>query len=160
MICNCKTQCNLCRCGMAEGERRKADAIGLLAAHRESAIRRIQRAFLDSLLSKGETTTDAVSDATPLEVRKNCVGAAVNHLAKAKLISFVCFAISTRPDRHACPVRVWRLGDRGEVLQWLAAHPDLPDPDKSEGAAASQRVLFPVNQETATPTGEAAGAAM
>jgi len=155
MNCNCKTKCNSCRC---EGERRKADAIGLLAAHRESAIRRIQRAFLDTLLRKSEATTDAVSDATPLEIRKNCVGAAVNHLARAKLISFVCFAVSTRPDRHACPVRVWRLGQREKVLRWLATHPELSDPDKTEGVAvARQGSLF--DQENATPAAGTTGVA-
>jgi hypothetical protein len=39
MKCTCKTKCNPCRCGTAEGERLKADALALLEARRECYVR-------------------------------------------------------------------------------------------------------------------------
>jgi len=45
--------------------------------------------------------------------------------------------------------------------QWLRDYPDLPDPtDDDRGAGKRQGVLFNLTQETATPTGAAAGAAL
>lgn len=141
------TTCSVCYprdCGQAEGERRKDAAIGLLAIHREAWVRKIQRDFVRVLLQKGEATSDEVSDNTPLAVRKSCLGAAVNHLSRASVIKFVRFTISARPDRHACPTRVWRIADRGKALRWLSAHPDLPDPlDADQGERATvQTTMF------------------
>ncbi len=125
-----------------EGERLKADAVDLVAAHREAEIRRIQRRFLTELLAKGESTTDAVSDATPAAIRRACLGAAANHLARAGLIEFVQFTISTRPDRHACPIRLWRLADREAAEKWLVDHPDLSGPAVVGQGGGEQGKLF------------------
>jgi hypothetical protein len=40
---------------------------------------------------------------------------------------------------HARPIAVWALIDRDAALAWLAAHPDLPDPDDGE---PMQRTLW------------------
>jgi hypothetical protein len=44
------------------------------------------------------------------------------------------------------------------AVRWLVNHPDLPDPGADQGDG-HQRVLLDLHQETATPTGDAAGAA-
>jgi hypothetical protein len=148
MNCNCETRCHPCNCGGAiEGESRRDAAINLQATHHESQMIQIQRRFLTELLEGGDSTTDSVSDSTPLAYRRSCLGAATNHLAKAGLIEFVRFTKSTRPDRHSNPTRVWRLTDRDAAIRWLADHPAPNDPD---GAKGSQGVLFSLTQETAT----------
>ena len=163
MTCNCKSKCNRCRCDAAESERLKADALTLLETRREAVIRRGQRALLDTLLCSGVATADDVRDLVELPpgIGPKCFGAVPPPLARAGIIRANGFSKTCRPTAHARPLTVWILADRDAAVRWLRNHPDLPDPiDQSEGAAGSQRVLFPFTQETATPTGIAAGAAL
>jgi len=60
MNCHCNLPCGSCRCGMAEGERRKADALAVLADRREALVRRAQRALLAVLLETDAATADDV----------------------------------------------------------------------------------------------------
>lgn len=132
--------------GRREGERRKDESLGLLRVHRELWIRRVQRNFLKSLLRDGPSTSDAVSDETPGKIRRNCLGAAINHLARLGLIESVGYAVSTRPERHACVVRVWRILDAAKAESWLATHPDLADP--AADVPTAQQTLFFVDEST------------
>jgi len=162
MTCNCKTKCNPCRCGKAEGERLKADALALSEARREVYVRRGRRAMLEVLLRSGTATADDVYAAVELPPRidPRCLGSVPGVLGYARIIRAAGFVRSARPERHASWLQVWELVDRPAAERWLLDHPDLPDPDEGEGAADSQRVLFPLTQETATPTAGTAGAAL
>jgi hypothetical protein len=144
----------------AEGERRKADALVLLAARRETTIRRAQRALLRALLESGTATADDVRAAVELPpgINPKLFGAVPSTLARAGIIRRAGYATTGRPAAHARPVSVWTLADRDAAVRWLADHPDLPDLDDDQ-AGLHQGLLFD-NQETATPTGATAGAAL
>jgi hypothetical protein len=159
---NCAHKCNPCKCGAIEGERRKLDAFAVLTANREAVIRRAQRALLTVLLETGSATADDVRELVELPpgINAKCFGAAPGVLARAKIIRADGFAKTCRSVGHARPVTVWALADRPAAERWLRNHPDMPPPQESEGAAASQRVLFPVTTNEPTPTVAAAGAGM
>ena len=80
-------------------------------------------------------------------------------LARAGLIRRADFAKSGRAERHASYIGVWELLNREAAERWLRNHPDLPDPADADQGDQRQGVLFDP-QETATPTGDAAGAAL
>lgn len=145
--------------GHAAGEARKLDALAMLADRREAVVRRAQRALLAALLEAGSATVDDVRAAVelPAGVGPKCFGGAPGALARAGIIRADGFAKTCRPTAHARPVTVWQLADRAAAVRWLADHPDRPAAD--DGAPASQGMLFDPYQETATPTGTAAGAA-
>ena len=145
----------------AEGERRKADALALLAARRETTIRRAHRALLAALLRSGVATADDVRAAVELPpgINPKLFGAVPSTLARAGIIRRAGYATTGRPAAHARPVTVWALVDRAAATRWLADHPDLGDLDDDDQAGLHQGLLFD-NQETATPTGTAAGAAL
>jgi hypothetical protein len=162
MKCDRKTLCNPCRCGTAEGERRKADAFALLEARRECYVRRGRRALLAVMLDgDGTATADDVRNAVELpgDLDPRCFGSVPGVLARAGLICRAEFAQSGRAERHASYIGVWELVNREAAERWLWNHPDLPDPADVDLGDAVQRVLFPI-QEAATPTGDTAGAAL
>jgi hypothetical protein len=98
--------------GRAEGDRRRDTAHALLLLHRACLVRRVQRAYLDLLLT------------------------AVRTLAELRLIRRAGLTRSTRPEAHGRDLPLWEIADRSAVLAWLAANPDLPDPNPT------QRTLF------------------
>jgi hypothetical protein len=160
---NCNNQCNPCKCGVIEGERRKQDAFATLTANREAVIRRAQRALLTVLLETGSATADNVREQVelPAGINAKCFGAVPSPLARAGIIRADGFAKTCRPIGHARPVTVWALADRAAAERWLRNHPDMPDPDEGEGVAVSQRVLFPTNTANEpTPTAATIGAGM
>ncbi|MEN6407224.1 MAG: hypothetical protein ABFC77_12230 [Thermoguttaceae bacterium] len=161
MKCNCKIPCNPCRCGVAEGECRKADALAVLTANRETVIRRAQRALLAAILEAGSATADDVRALVELPpgIGPKCFGAVPSLLVRVGIIRADGFVKTCRPKAHARPVTVWTLVDRPAAERWLRDHPDMPDLEKSEGAAGSQGVLFSLTQETATPAAGTVGAA-
>lgn len=159
MNCNCKSPCGSCRCGMAEGERSKLDALALLEARREVYVRRGRRALLTAALRSGTATADDVRDAVelPPDLDPRCLGPVPGRLAYDGVICAAGFTRSARPERHAGWSQVWELADRAAAERWLRDHPDLPDPVDDQ-ATDRQGTLFDF-QETASPTGTAAGAA-
>jgi hypothetical protein len=160
MTCNCKTKYKPSRCGAADGEVRKAEAIALLADRRAVYVRQGQRALLKALLAAGTATADDVRNSLnlPPGIDPVCLGAVPSALARAGITCRDGFVPTCRPMAHARPLSVWRLADRAAALHWLADHPDLPDPDQSDEVAASQRLLFPTNT-TNEPGATAATAA-
>ena len=156
--------CSLCYPGRCpdECERLKVDALALLANRRAVYVRRGQRALLGAMLATGSATADTVRDVVdlPAGIDPVCLGAVPTSLARARIIYRDGYAPTSRPTAHARPLSVWRLADRDKARRWLADHPDLPDPGTdAPGADLRQGVLFD-QQETATPTGTAAGAAL
>jgi hypothetical protein len=152
---------NTRRADLCEGERRKAAAHNLLTDHREAVVRRAQRALLTVLLKTGTATADDVRELVelPAGIGPKCFGAVPSPLARAGIIQADGYTKTCRPEGHARPVTVWALADREAAERWLRNHPDLPDlADEDQGDRKHQGVLFSV-QETATPTGEAVGAA-
>lgn len=158
MNCHCKTPCDSCRCGMVEGERRKLDALAVLADRREALVRRAQRALLAVLLGTDAATADDVRQLVelPADVNPKLFGTVPGPLARAGIIRADGFQKTSRPTAHARPLTVWTLADRAAAERWLATHHERPHPvdDQSD----RQGTLFDF-QETATPTGTAAGAA-
>ena len=115
----------------SEGERRKRDAHARLRARRRLFVRRAQRALASVLLAVGRATIDAVRAAVPLppDIDPKLFGAVPGELARADVIRYDGFLRTTRAEAHARPVTVWALADRAAALDWLTAHPDLPDDD-------------------------------
>jgi hypothetical protein len=152
------------RCNCAEGERRKADALATLAKRREAVVRRAQRALLTVLLETGSATADDVRDLVdlPQGVDPKLFGAVPRPLGRAGIIRAAGVVKTCRPMAHARHITIWVLADRAAAERWLATHPEptdwTPDPADATGDGP-QRLLFPVTQETAMPTGDAAGAA-
>ena len=144
--------------GHLDGERRKSNALATLAERREVYVRRGRRALLRTLLDSGTATADDVRAAVKLPpgIDPKCFGSVPGALVRAEIIRAGGFGKTRRPVGHARPVTVWELVDRAAALQWLANHPDQPDPD--DNFPASQLSLFPVNTNNETsPTVAAAG---
>jgi hypothetical protein len=163
MTCNCKINCDPCKCGPVEGERRKQDAFATLTANREAVIRRAQRALLTVLLETGSATADDVRKLVelPLGIGPKCFGAVPLPLARAGIIFRDGYTPTSRPTAHARPLSIWRLADREAALRWLADHLDLPDPaDAKKETSDAQGRLFPITTNEPTPAVAAAGAGM
>lgn len=126
-----------------EGERRRDDAHAAITARRAHWVRFAQREFARCLLGEpAGATADRVSDLLPLAIRRHCLGAAVRGLAKAGVIVPTGKATSSRPTRHACTVRIWRIADPAAARRWADAHPLLADPE----SPAEQCLLFSVHE--------------
>ncbi len=147
MRCNCKTKCNPCRCGTVEGERLKADAFDLLAERRAVYIRRGQRALLAALQAMDTATVDDVRDLVnvPQGIDPVCLGAVPGPLVRAGIIWRAGYTPTCRPTAHARPLSVWAVVDRDAAMQWLADHPNLPDPGDDGQEPGTQATLFPLN---------------
>jgi hypothetical protein len=65
----------------------------------------------------------------PPGVRPVALGAVPGPLALAGIIHATGYATTRRAEAHARPVTVWALADHVAALDWLSAHPDLPDDD-------------------------------
>ena len=128
-----------------EGERRKADALALLAARWECFVRRGRRAMLAAMLAgDGTASADDVRAAVELPpgIDPRCFGSVAGRLAYDKIIRPAGFVRSTRPECHARWVQVWELADRQAAERWLATHPDLPDLADADQGDRRQGVLF------------------
>jgi hypothetical protein len=125
----------------AEGERRKLSSQALLEARRAVYVRRGRRALLSQLLAAGTATADDVRAAVELPpgLDPKLFGVVPGPLAEAGIIKPAGFAKTARPQAHGRPVLRWQLADRGAAVAWLAANPDLPEP---EADAPAQRTLF------------------
>lgn len=117
-----------------EGEARKGAAHRLLEAHRARLLRRGRRALLLHLLEHGTGTIDHVRAAVPVPPGVNpvAIGAVPGALAAAKIITRKNFTATERATAHARPVTVWALVDPDAARRWLAANPDLPDPEPDD----------------------------
>jgi len=137
-----------------EGECRKLSAFALLAARRGALIRRARRALLAVLIDRAEGTVDDVRTRVPLPdgLNPKLFGPVPGELVAAGIIAADGFIRSTRPQAHARPVQLWRLADREAALRWLAAHPDMPEPELKTDAT-----LFDLDTN-ATPGVPAPGA--
>jgi hypothetical protein len=115
--------------GRTEGERRRDAALQLLRDRRTVLVRRVQRACLTLLLDGRPSTTDPIRDQVPIPtgIDPRLVGAAVRGLAEPQLIRRAGLSRSSRPEAHGRDLPLWEIADRGAVLTWLAAHPDLPE---------------------------------
>ncbi len=114
---------------LAEGSILKDVALAMLAAARRVFVRRGRRALLLALLETGRATADTVYAKVkmPPDIDPRCLGAVPGPLAKAGIIRSVGFTKSSRRHRHASPIQVWQLVDRGAASEWLATHPDQPE---------------------------------
>ncbi len=145
-----------------EGQRLKADALALLESRREVYVNRGRRALLTVMLTgDGTATADAVRDLVTLPpgIDAKLFGTVPHRLAYDRIIVNAGRVKTARAVAHGRYVELWRLADRAAAEAWLRNHPDLPDPADVDQGDAVQRVLFPT-QETATPTGDTAGAAL
>ncbi len=127
--------------GLAEGLVRRAAALDLLTKRRAALVRQAQRALLLRLLDAGTATADDVRAAVSLPdgIGPRCFGAGPPLLAALGIIRGAGYTPTRRPEGHARPITVWALADRAAALEWLVAHPELPDP---EAASAAARTLF------------------
>jgi len=115
----------------AEGERRRDAALDLLRDRRAALVRHGARLLASRLLDAGTATMDDIAPEleTPPDLDRRLVGAIPSTLAKAGVAALTGYVRSTRPERHASVLGVWRLADRDAALAWLDANPDLPDAD-------------------------------
>ena len=114
-----------------DGERRKADALALLADRRAVYVRRGQRALLTAVLATGTATADDVRDSLKLPpgIDPVCLGAVPTALVRGR----IDLPGRLRPNSPANGSRAaadpsgdWRTATRPP--RWLADHPNLPDP--------------------------------
>lgn len=118
--------------GVIEGELRRDRAHAHLRRRRPELIRRVQRAFVTHLLRHGPSTIDPIRVRVPLPVGTDprLVGAAVRALAEDRIIESIGIEKSTRPAAHARKVERWALRDDDAAIAWLAANPELSEPDE------------------------------
>ncbi len=117
--------------GLAEGERRRDAATALLAETRAWLVRCGCRLFVRQLLKTGTATADDIARGvqTAPGIDRRLLGAVPLTLAKAGVAELDGYQRSTRPERHASVIAVWRLTDRAAALAWLDKNPPLPEPD-------------------------------
>lgn len=146
--------------GAAEGERRKQDRLDLLRARRAVYVRRGQRALLRRLVDAGTATADDVAAVVELpdDIDARCLGAVPGSLARWGLIQALSVDRSRRASRHASLQLTWGLADRDAALQWLAAHPDLPDSSNDDQDGERRQLTMTFDMET--PTDDAAGVSL
>lgn len=116
----------------SDGEASRDAALSRLRAFRPVLVRRIQRAFLRHLIDYGPDTSDTVRAVVPIPdgIDPRVVGAAVRALSTdGNLTVAVGREKSRRPQAHARGLDVWAVKDTTAALAWLAAHPELPDPE-------------------------------
>jgi hypothetical protein len=120
--------------GEAEGERHRDQALTLLRDRRAVLVRRVQRAFLELLLTAGPSTCDPVRAAVPIPrgTDPRLVGADCRALAELKLIHRAGLSRSTRPEAHCRDLPKWALSDPAAAADWLSKNPELPDPECQE----------------------------
>jgi hypothetical protein len=119
-----------------EGEAHKLEKTAHVRRHKLVATRRVQRGFVTRLMSTGQATTDDIRGSVNLPDACGTAvwGAAIQGLAKARLIRHRNYVTSSRPERHGCPIGSWELNvEHAEAEQWLRLHPDFPDPDEDNG---------------------------
>lgn len=115
--------------GRTEGERRKANQLDNLEAHREIYVNRGRRALLEKCLRDGFATADDVRAVElPEGMDPRCFGSVPRMLARAGIIARADFSKSARPERHASYIALWELRDAEAAREWLRHHPDIPDP--------------------------------
>lgn len=121
--------------GLTEGLRQKEASLALLAMRRAGLMRRAQRALLCELLARDRATVDDVRRVVlcPEGICPKVFGTMAGELARARIVEQDGFEKSTRPEAHARPVSVWRLVNRSAANDWLATHPELPEPETNEG---------------------------
>lgn len=119
---------------LAEGERRKDDILKTLSALRDSIINRARRVLLDKCLLDGIASADDVRAAVelPKGIDARCLGSVPGPLARAHIIRRADFSKSARPERHASYISEWEIADPEAARQWLATHPNRPDPAPPE----------------------------
>lgn len=96
---------------------------------RASLIRRARRAMLQYLLKgNAEATTDTVRDLVPSPpgIDARLYGAVAPGLRKDGIIQSAGMKPSKRG--HHRKIEVWSLLSEAKARQWLAAHPEIPDP--------------------------------
>jgi len=145
-----------------EGEAKKAEALALLEARREAFVRRGRRALLRALLDgDGTATADDVRDLVELPpgIDAKLFGTVPHRLAYDGIIRNAGRVKTTRAVAHGRWVELWQLADAAAAEHWLWEHPDLPDRADVDQGDAVQHVLFSIH-ETATPTGDTAGAVL
>ncbi len=125
--------------GVVYGELCRDAAIALLRDRRTVLVRRVQRAFLDYLLTHGPATVDPVRALVPIPraVDPRLVGAAVRALSVEGLVYRHGSERSTRSEAHARRLDVWAIAEPATALAWLTVNPELPDPEPV------QRTLWP-----------------
>ncbi len=142
----------------AEGERRKADALALLAARRELVVRRAQRALLRALESGTATADDVRAVELPLDIDPKVFGRCP-WLSRMPA-SFAALVTPRRADRPHTPAlspsgRSWR---RRRLR--LADHPDLGAPIRTwtlESPGDERCCLLPSSRNRNADVGTAAG---
>ena len=140
--------------GRAEGERRKQAKTEAVERRHAVLVRRVQRAFVEHLMANPSGTTDDIRDGVTIPEDSGSAfwGASVVNLARSRIIRPVAYVVSTRPERHACPIRAWSLAvDHDRARQWLDTHPDLADPEPSDDAEAATPTPFVERPASATP---------
>ena len=115
--------------GGAEGERRRDAAVALLAIRRAVRIRQGCRLLVRQLLRTGTATLDdiAAGISTAPGIDRRLLGAVPLTLARAGVAELAGYQRSTRPERHASVIAIWRLVDRAAAESWLAENPPLSE---------------------------------
>jgi len=106
-------------------------------------VNRGRRIMLQAMLRAGFATADDVYGllGLPSDIDPRCLGAVPKALASAGIIRAAGFVKSNRPQRNASYIRRWELVDRWAAVQWLAEHPDIPDPRPDGNGKARQLAL-------------------
>jgi len=111
------------------GERRRDAAVALLAIRRAVLVRQGCRLLVRQLLRTGTATVDdiAAEVSTAPGIDRRLLGAVPLTLARAGVAELAGYQRSTRPERHASVIAVWRLVDRAAAESWLAENPPLSE---------------------------------
>jgi hypothetical protein len=116
-----------------DGRQAKDRAFLNLDTWRHHLIRRYQHAFLDQMVELGEVFSPDFNDQfeVPVGIRRVFMGAAVNELARRRLIrSTGSPRYTTQGGRHGTYLEVWQLGtDRAGIDAWKTTHPIPPAPE-------------------------------
>ena len=120
---------------LQDGRNLRDSALSSFERSKSAHLLRARRIFLLRLLERGTATVDEVHSEMnlPEGVCPKILGCVPVPFARGGVIERSGYQPAQRPERHACPVSVWRLLDRSRALAWLASNPDRAAPEMGQG---------------------------
>lgn len=115
----------------SNGDDLRKAALALLQAARASLIRKGQRALISRLLTGSvDADADIVRTLVPLPsgIDPRVFGQVTAGLSEAGIIKSNGMRPSRRPECHGRKIEIWILGSVDAARQWMACHPEIPDP--------------------------------
>lgn len=116
--------------GVKLGERLRDRGLSIAEKRHKAQVRKGGRTVVKLTLAGQRVTADDVHDELRLsdDIHHKWIGSIFRSLSLARAIKRAGAEPSRRPENHARWQTIWVLCERSAAEQWLADHPELPEP--------------------------------